>query len=223
MLILNKTSETIFVLKVSLVYLRPVMREKILEIASQLFLNLGFKSVTMDDIANEMGISKKTIYQHFTNKTKLVEATTDYVFHFVCDGIDCIRAEKSNPIAELFLIHNFIKQILKNEKASPQHQLQKYYPKIYKKLKENQFLIIHDCVITNLNRGIELGLYRKSINPELIGRFYFLAGTGIKDQNLFPIEVFSPNEVIDAYLEYHMRGIITKKGEEELIKHLNQN
>ncbi|MEX2350216.1 MAG: TetR/AcrR family transcriptional regulator [Flavobacteriaceae bacterium] len=198
------------------------MREKILEIASQMFLNLGFKSVTMDDIASEMGISKKTIYQHFANKTKLVEATTDYVFHFVCDGIDCIRAEDTNPITELFQIHTFIKQILKNEKASPQHQLQKYYPKIYKKLKENQFLIIHDCVISNLKKGIEMGLYRDTINPEIIGRFYFLAGTGIKDQELFPSDVFSPNEVVDAYLEYHLRGIVTTKGEKELIKHLNQ-
>jgi predicted transcriptional regulator len=215
--------ETIFVLKVSILPLLTIMREKILEVASEMFLNLGFKSVTMDDIANEMGISKKTIYQHFANKNKLVEATTDYVFHFVCNGIDCIREENINPIKELFQIHLFMKQILKNEKASPQHQLQKYYPKIYKKLKENQFLIIHDCVISNLNKGIEMGLYRKNINPEIIGRIYFLAATGIKDHYLFPIDVFSPNEVVDAYLEYHLRGIVTEKGEKELIKHINQN
>lgn len=199
------------------------MREKILEIASEMFLNLGFKSVTMDDIANEMGISKKTIYQHFENKTKLVEATTDYVFHFVCEGIDCIRAENNNPIAELFQINTFIKQLLKNEKASPQHQLQKYYPKIYKKLDENKFLNIHKCVISNLKKGIEMGLYRDSINPEIIGRFYFLGATGIKDQDLFPLDNYTPNELVDLFLEYHLRGIVTKKGEKELIKHINQN
>ncbi|MEX0996774.1 MAG: TetR/AcrR family transcriptional regulator [Flavobacteriaceae bacterium] len=198
------------------------MREKILEIASELFLNLGFKSVTMDDIANEMGISKKTIYQHFDNKTKLVEATTDYVFHFVCTGIDCIRAENKNPIAELFQINTFIKQLLKNEKASPQHQLQKYYPRIYKKLKENQFSIMHECVIENLKTGMEMGLYRESIKPEIIGRFYFLAATGIKDQDLFPPDSYSPNEVVDLFLEYHLRGIVTKKGEKELMKYISQ-
>lgn len=199
------------------------MREKILEVASEMFLNLGFKSVTMDDIANEMGISKKTIYQHFENKTKLVEATTDYVFHSVCEGIDCIRAENNNPIAELFQINIFIKQLLKNEKASPQHQLQKYYPKIYKKLDENKFLNIHDCVISNLRKGIEMGLYRDSIKPEIIGRFYFLGATGIKDQDLFPLDNYTPNELVDLFLEYHLRGIVTTKGEKELIKHLNQN
>jgi len=214
--------ETIFVLKVSFLYLPSIMREKILEIASEMFLNLGFKSVTMDDIANEMGISKKTIYQHFANKTKLVEATTDYVFHFVCSGIDCIRAEEKNPIAELFQIHDFMKQILKNEKSSPQHQLQKYYPKIYKKLKENQFTIIHDCVITNLKTGIAMELYRENISPEIIGRFYFLAATGIKDHSLFPVDIYNPSDVVDAYLEYHLRGIVTKKGETELVKHLKK-
>lgn len=198
------------------------MREKILEIASEMFLNLGFKSVTMDDIANEMGISKKTIYQHFDNKIKLVEATTDYVFHFVCTGIDCIRAENKNPIAELFQINTFIKQLLKNEKASPQHQLQKYYPRIYKKLKANQFSIMHDCVIENLKTGVKLGLYRESIKPEIIGRFYFLGATGIKDQDLFPPDSFSPNDVVDLFLEYHLRGIVTKKGEKELMKYIKQ-
>ncbi len=198
------------------------MREKILEIASEMFLNLGFKSVTMDDIANEMGISKKTIYQHFDTKNKLVEATTDFVFHFVCNGIDCIRAENKNPIAELFQINTFIKQLLKNEKASPQHQLQKYYPRIYKKLKANQFSIMHECVIENLKTGKELGLYRDSVQPEIIGRFYFLGATGIKDQDLFPPDIYSPNEVVDLFLEYHLRGIVTKKGEKELMKYINQ-
>lgn len=199
------------------------MRKDILEVAGKMFLNLGFKSVTMDDIANEMGISKKTIYQHFSNKTKLIEDTTDYVFHFVCEGIDCIIAENKNPIAELFQINKFIKDLLKNEKESPQHQLQKYYPKIYKKLNENKFLNIHRCVISNLKSGIETGFYRENVDPEIVGRFYFFGTTGIQDKELFPYDKFPQNEVMDHYLEYHLRGIVTNKGEKELIKHINQN
>lgn len=198
------------------------MREKILETASDLFLNLGFKSVTMDDIAQNMGISKKTIYQHFDNKTKLVKATTDYVFHFICKGMDRISGKKTNPIEELFEMHRFMKQVLKNEKASPQYQLQKYYPKIFRKLKENQFTVIHDSIISNLKKGIELKLYRDTINPEIIGRLYFLSATGIKDQDLFSPDQFSAIEVADAYLEYHIRGIVTPMGEKELLKHINQ-
>ncbi len=199
------------------------MREKILEAAIDLFLSLGFKSVTMDDIANKMGISKKTIYEHFSTKTKLIEATTQLVFQTICTGIDCIRAEDNNPIAELFQINSFIRQYLKEEKASPQYQLQKYYPTIFKKLKENQFCVMEECVVENLKKGVAFGLYRDSINPEFIARFYFLGVTGIKDRDLFPAEVYKLETVVYAYLEYHLRGIVTKKGEKELIKHLNQN
>jgi len=198
------------------------MRQEIIDKASEMFLNLGFKSVTMDDLANEMGISKKTIYTHFANKTKLVEATTNHVFHLVCNGIDCIRDENNNPICELFQINTFIKTLLKNEKAGPQYQLQKYYPKIFKTLKSGQFEIMNECVVNNLQRGIAQGLYRENINPEMVARYYYLGATGIKDFDLFPPEKFNPQEVIDAYLEYHLRGIVTKKGELELIKHINQ-
>ena len=78
------------------------MREEILHKATELFLNLGFKSVTMDDLAQEMGISKKTIYSHFDNKTKLVEESTMDLFWFISNGIDEIMALKKNPIEELY-------------------------------------------------------------------------------------------------------------------------
>lgn len=72
------------------------MKDKIINKTEDLFLNLGFKSVTMDDIANELGISKKTIYQHFENKTKLVEATSMHVFETIAHGIDCICARQQS-------------------------------------------------------------------------------------------------------------------------------
>ena len=75
-----------------------IMRTKIIQKAVELFLTLGFKSVTMDDIAHEMGISKKTIYVHFANKTKLVEAVTFELFETICDGIDGICEASHNPI-----------------------------------------------------------------------------------------------------------------------------
>ena len=80
------------------------MREKIIHKSADLFLSYGFKSVTMDDIANALGISKKTIYLHFDNKTKLVEATTLYMFNIISHGIDCICALEKNPI--VFLLNS---------------------------------------------------------------------------------------------------------------------
>uniref|UniRef100_UPI003563392F TetR/AcrR family transcriptional regulator n=1 Tax=Mariniflexile sp. TaxID=1979402 RepID=UPI003563392F len=78
------------------------MRDQIILKSRELFLTLGFKSVTMDDIANTLGISKKTIYVHFSNKTKLVEAVTYELFETVCEGIDGICNTSKNPIQELY-------------------------------------------------------------------------------------------------------------------------
>ena len=113
------------------------MKDKILHNATEMFLNLGFKSVTMDDIAKNSGVSKKTIYAHFSNKTDLVEVVTDHLFETVCTGIDLIHEQQKNPIIELFDIKRFVMEHLKDEKSPPQYQLQKYYPNIYATLKQN--------------------------------------------------------------------------------------
>ena len=188
------------------------MREKILKKAIDLFINFGFKSVTMDDIASEMHISKKTIYSHFNNKTKLVEAATFCVFETISNEINCICEMQKNPIEELYEIKKSVMLHLKNEKTSPHYQLCKYYPEINESLKKKQFELMQACVVNNFERGIEMGLYRTNLNEEFVSRIYFLGITGIKDENLFPTNVFTKTKIMDNFLEYHLRGIITKEG-----------
>ncbi|MEZ2413900.1 TetR/AcrR family transcriptional regulator [Muriicola sp. E247] len=200
------------------------MREKILNKATDLFLSLGFKSVTMDDLAHEMGISKKTIYSHFDNKTKLVEACTLELFNTVSQGIDGICSLQKNPIEELYEIKKFAMKHLKDEKASPQFQLQKYYPKIHKTLRMKQFELMQNCVVDNVKRGIDMGIYRSSLNINFIARIYFSGVTSIKDHTLFPEDEFPQSQLMDDYLEYHLRGIVTPQGRKILneIIHSNQ-
>ncbi len=188
------------------------MRENIIHKSSELFLTLGFKSVTMDDIANAMGISKKTIYVHFSNKTKLVEAVTFTVFENICNGIDCICAEATNPIEELYDIKMFVLQHLKNEQASPIFQLKKYYPAIHDALKSKQFEKMHESVSDSLKKGIETEVFRTNIDVEFISRLYFNGMTGIKDETIFPREKFSMEYLIENFLEYHLRAIVTENG-----------
>lgn len=188
------------------------MREKIIQKASELFLTLGFKSVTMDDIANALGISKKTIYVHFNNKTKLVEAVTFTLFENICDGIDCICLDANNPIEELYDIKMFVMQHLKNEQASPIFQLKKYYPNIHDALKTRQFEKMHQSVSESLTKGIETKLFRSNIDIDFIARLYFNGMTGIKDEAIFPRHKFSMEYLIENFLEYHLRAIVTEKG-----------
>jgi len=208
-------------LKFPIVYLQPIMREKIIQKSAELFLTLGFKSVTMDDIANEMGISKKTIYVHFENKTKLVEAVTFTVFENICEGIDCICEASHNPIEELYDTKMYVMQYLKNEKTSPQYQLKKYYPQIYQRLHFKQFEKMHESVKESIQKGIDTQLFRSNIDVDFISRMYFNGMAGIKDETIFPQTLFTMDYLMENYLEYHLRAIVTEKGLKILDKFIN--
>lgn len=197
------------------------VKDQILKTSAELFLNLGFKSVTMDDIAQKMGISKKTIYTHFSTKTKLVEATSFQIMETINIGINQIRRQDKNPIDELFEIKRFTMSLLKNETASPQYQLEKYYPKIYRAIKTNHYALMGNCIGQNLERGISVGLYRSTIPVDFISKIYFLVGTGIKDTEIFPPEKFAINDLLDLFMEYHLRAIVTPRGLKTLKEFIN--
>ncbi len=199
------------------------MREKILDKATDLFLSLGFKSVTMDDLAHEMGMSKKTIYSHYENKTKLVEACANSLFDQISQGIDAICSMQKNPIEELYEIKKFAMKHLKDEKASPQFQLQKYFPRIHSAMRMKQFDLMQTCVVDNIKRGVELGIYRSNLNVNFIARIYFSGVTSIKDHTLFPEDEFPKTQLMDDYLEYHLRGIVTPEGRKTLNQIIQSN
>ncbi|RMA66265.1 TetR/AcrR family transcriptional regulator [Ulvibacter antarcticus] len=199
------------------------MRDKIIQKAAELFINLGFKSVTMDDIANELGISKKTIYAHYKNKTELVSEATTSILDTIVHGIDCICALDKNPIEELYEIKKFAMIQLKDEKSSPQYQLQKYYPEIFEKLKSRQFDKMQDCTLKNLTRGVKQGLYRDNLDVNFISRLYFMGVINLKDDSLFPSDKFPKAQLMENYLEYHLRGIVTKEGLQTLNKFINND
>ncbi|HET8838005.1 MAG TPA: TetR/AcrR family transcriptional regulator [Flavobacteriaceae bacterium] len=192
------------------------MKGKILQKATELFLYHGFKSVTMDDIALEMGISKKTVYTHFNTKTKLVQGVTDHLFETISSGIDEIIAQHKDPIEEMYEIKKFVMCNLKGENASPIFQLQKYYPEIFQSIKKRQLAKMRECTVENLQRGIKKGVYRKNLNLGFVSRIYFLGMNGIKDLNIFPTNEFSQKEIHEEFLNYHLRGIVTPKGLEKL-------
>lgn len=188
------------------------MKDQIVHKATELFLNFGFKSVTMDDIARELGMSKKTIYVHFSNKTALIETVSAQLFCTIQSGIDLISSQTADPIEELFKIKDFVNENLNNEQSSPVFQLQKYYPKLFKNLIKRQREIVKKTISDNIKRGIEMGLYRKNLNKEFIWRIYFAGINIIKNDDLFPLDNFPKKEVNDLYLEYHLRALVTDKG-----------
>ncbi|MDT0644139.1 TetR/AcrR family transcriptional regulator [Zunongwangia sp. F363] len=199
------------------------MREKILNTASDLFLNYGFKSVTMDEIADKMGISKKTIYASFPTKAKLVEATVHHLFEVVKEGIKKIQNKEKNPLKELYEIRRYGLNYINSQKASPHYQLNKYYPKIAKSVEGKYFNTVLHCVIANLERGITTGHYRPGIPISFIARIHFAGIKGVKDPDLFPPEEYSNEVLMDYFLDYHLRAICTPKGLQTLEEFKNSH
>lgn len=205
------------------------MREKIIDKAGDMFLKYGFKSVTMDDIAKEMGISKKTIYKYFDNKDHLVDETVTYVHLAIDKVIEDIIKQDYNAIEENFAIKNVFKNMFKNAKTSPMYQLKKYYPETFAKLMEREICTFSNCLTKNLEKGIREKLYRENIDPDMIMKFYFILVFGIHESPFFnnlPLSEILKTEV--KVLEYHTRAIATLYGhsilEQELHKYqLNQS
>jgi len=125
-----------------------------------MFLKLGFKSVTMDDIACEMCISKKTIYKYFSNKEMLIEEGTEVVHQKIHTLMNEVIAQNHNAIAENFLMREMFKEMFQSFDHSPAYQLKKHYPEIYQKMMANEIEDCSNVFRQNIEKGIAQGLYR---------------------------------------------------------------
>jgi TetR/AcrR family transcriptional regulator, biofilm operon repressor len=193
------------------------MKDKIISKASNLFLKLGFKSVTMDDIANEMCISKKTIYKYFCNKEILIEETTETGLKQINQTIAKIVANNHNAIEENFEIIKMFKEMFNSIETSPSYQLKKHYPEIYQKLISQSKTECHSMFEQNIEKGIQEGLYRNELNIQSHVYFYYALISSINENIVSEKE--SKKLELEA-LEYHIRAMATLKGIIELEKHL---
>jgi AcrR family transcriptional regulator len=199
--------------KFSTISLQKIALERdIVVSASLLFLQYGYKAVTMDDIAEHMHISKKTIYVYFSDKTSLVRSAVFHVFEEVKDRIITVQSSIENPIIALYEIKKIAVEVLGKKDKSPQYQLQKYYPAIYLEIRKKELSALGETFKMNLKKGMESGLFRTSIDTEFITRIYFNGFGGLRDIELFPPQDTDIDLIIGKYIDYHLRAIVTPKG-----------
>ncbi len=189
------------------------MKEKIIEKASELFLKFGFKSVTMDDIAGEMCISKKTIYKYFCNKEILVEETTHEVRNKINEIVEKIISEDHNAIKENFEIRKMFKEMFKSSDDSAVFQLKKHYPEIYQNIFKSEIAKHKTYFRHNITKGVEEGLYRKDLNVSYYVDFYYYLIFSIHEETTSEIEC---QKIELEALEYHTRAMATPEGIKEL-------
>jgi AcrR family transcriptional regulator len=193
------------------------MKDKIVSKATNLFLKLGFKSVTMDDIAGEMCISKKTIYKYFCNKEVLIEESTEMIHKTVHEVINTIAAKDYNAIEENFEIRKMFKEMFQATDTSPLYQLKKHYPEIYQKVMSREVDECSMCFKQNIEKGIDQDLYRKDLDIDIYVKFYYSLIFSIKENTSSERE--STKLELQA-LEYHTRAMATPKGIAELEKQI---
>ena len=194
------------------------MKEKIIAKATDLFLKLGFKGITMDDLAGEMCISKKTIYKFFGNKEILIAECTETMHKYFRSLMQEVASKSFNPIEENFEIRKIFKTMFIMTDTSPLYQLRKYYPEIYDSVLAQENLDGIRFMKDNLKNGIEQGYYRNDINVEMTAKLYFILCFAINES----IDSEKEGQKLEyAALEYHTRSIATEKGILELDKQLS--
>ena len=194
------------------------MKDKILHTARDLAVAYGVKSITMDDIANKVGCSKKTLYKFFANKEELLFEVAKHFQSFLHNHIREILQEDLNAIEENFKIRKIFKDLVHISDSSPIFQMRKYYPKVYEFIMNNEKETSLGFIEQNIKSGIVQGLYREDTNIENAKQFYFVLMTSIHESEA-PIAI---QEMEIDILGYHTRAIATPKGVIEFEKQLKQ-
>jgi TetR/AcrR family transcriptional regulator, cholesterol catabolism regulator len=188
-----------------------------------LFFKYGIKSVTMDDIARELGISKKTLYQFFEDKK-------DLLTHVLKDAQDRDVANMAHSFTHshdaidenLKMAKHIVAELTKLMSAqSVMYDLKKYYHDLWKHFEANMNDNVYTCTLQNLERGKKEGLYRTDVDSDMIAKLYVSKMMCFVDEDMFPAKNYDKVKLFTQYLVYHIRGVATTKGLKKLDEQLD--
>jgi AcrR family transcriptional regulator len=188
------------------------MQDRILNKARELMFQTGVKHVTMDDLATQLGISKKTIYQFFKDKDDLVSSVVE--FELANHALICNQSMEAadNAVHEIFLLMNVIQEMFNRMNPLALFEIEKYYPLAFEKIKNHKDDFIFSMISANLEKGIEEGLYRKDVDVTILSKYRL-------ETSLIPfnIHVFHPSKfdmlkVNLQIIEHFVYGVATLEG-----------
>jgi AcrR family transcriptional regulator len=191
---------------------RDTQEKQILVGAIEVFIKYGLRSVTMDDVARELAMSKKTIYKYYSSKAHLIDEAAKFIIMHLENSCESITAFTDNPIDELLMIDVMMRKFSHLQHQAIEFQLKKYYPETYKAIAETKQKHFLGLMKNNLERGIRQGLYREDFDVNIIANLNYARLLMLSDENYFPVEQFNINQVAHEALIYHIRGIATHIG-----------
>jgi AcrR family transcriptional regulator len=188
------------------------IKARIIEEAAELFKTYGIRSVTMDSLANQLGMSKRTIYEIFSDKDELLMAVLTRMAEQQRDLVKKVLDESENSIAAIFKMLEINRDNFQYMSPAFQSDLKKYHHDILVKDAEMMEMPDYRNHFQVIEKGIKEGLFRKDINPHLVNRCLYNLGRSIMDNDLYPYEMFSRREVIHDIFITYVRGISTTEG-----------
>jgi AcrR family transcriptional regulator len=190
--------------------------KQILVRVRDLYMRYGIKSVTMDDVASKLAISKKTLYKHVTDKDDLVSKIVDLEIEGQQRETSCIHSGESNAIEKLLMVSKMINHKLKQTNPSTEYDLRKYYPCHYQRLVTSRRERMYKNVVANIVQGKKEGLYREDLDEDIIGKIQVSRIENMIDNEVFSIEEFTSPKFFQEIFVYHIRGIANARGIEFL-------
>lgn len=191
-------------------------KQKVLKGAEALFMRYGIKSVTMDDVSRELGMSKKTLYQYVENKADLIRQVILEHIREEKEAMAEIRATAVDAIDEILKIARYVLEVLRQTSPNVIYDLRKYYRESWRLMEDLHREYVYEVIKANIHRGVEQGLYRPGLDPDIIARLYVGKTMIVVDEEFFPPDQYRKEHLFAAYMEYHIRGVASQKGLQRL-------
>ncbi|ADR20551.1 TetR family transcriptional regulator [Marivirga tractuosa] len=196
--------------------------KNILEGAKNLFMQFGLKSITMDDIARKVGVSKKTIYQFFNDKNSIVFKSVHEHFSDHRKEIENVLENSKDAIESIYRISKCMKVQIEAINPTVLYDLQRYFPKAYKRFLEFKNTFMKDRMSQIIENGISTGYFRKEINTEILIIQRIEQVQLAFNNEVFPRDKFDFKEVHEQLFDHFIHGILTEKGKEKYNQYLNE-
>jgi AcrR family transcriptional regulator len=195
---------------------------QLFEQVSELFFRYGVRSLTMDDIARHLGISKKTLYQFVTDKDDLVLKAMGLYMEKDHSIVEAIHAEATDALDELFRLIAYMNIRMQQMNPAILYDIQKYHPQAFRLFTDYKHRVIRQHVERNLREGLAQGLYRDNLNIPIVARLYVARIDVILDHEQFPPVEFDHRTVFIEHMRYHIRAIASERGIELMKERLQR-
>src|SRR5690242_8793873 len=195
------------------------LKDRIKEKADELYRRYGVKSVTMDEIASQLGVSKKTIYQSYKDKNELVDAVIEDMLEYNKVCCNTSRQKAGNAIQEIYLGMETLQEMLDNMNPSILYDIERGHPQTFNKFKEFKYNFLLELMRSNIEKGKQEGLYREDINTEFISKVRIEMIMLAFNEEIFPKHKYSLVYIQQQLLEYFLYALVTPKGYKLITKY----